>query len=255
MPKVSGAHHTGLTVVDLERSLAFYRDLLGLEEVFAWNPTASYIGELVGYPEVDLHAVVLRVPGTETFLELLEYRGVDSSPVDGANANPGTAHLAFFVADLDSVFGCLIAAGVKSVSDPITPTMGPNEGGRAVYMIDPDGVRVELIQTVRTFAQYAAVEPPLTDFLVTIENGYPLDEDQAARSLLLAAEAHRAKELAAAGILQRLWRQPGRRSNVGIWRAKDADELHEALSSLPFFPWLDIDIKPLSQHPSDPKKG
>jgi hypothetical protein len=36
----------------------------------------------------------------------------------------------------------------------VSPTIGPNKGGRAVYMIDPDGIRVELIQSVRTFADY-----------------------------------------------------------------------------------------------------
>ncbi len=37
--------------------------------------------------------------------------------------------------------------GVKSVSPPVTPTIGPNKGGKAVYLIDPDGFRVELIQS------------------------------------------------------------------------------------------------------------
>ena len=44
--------------------------------------------------------------------------------------------------------------GVKSVSAPVTPTIGPNKGGRAIYMIDPDGVRVELIQSSKSFGEY-----------------------------------------------------------------------------------------------------
>jgi lactoylglutathione lyase len=148
----------GLQVADLARSVAFYRDVLGFEEVFAWNPRAPYIGELVGYPDVDLHAAILRPPNSEVFLELLEYRNVDRLPIDTRTANPGTAHIAFFVDDLESLYADLHARGVPSVSDPVTPTIGPNKGGRAVYMIDPDGIRVELIQSVRTFAQY---EPEL----------------------------------------------------------------------------------------------
>ena len=38
----------------------------------------------------------------------------------------------------------------------MTPTIGPNEGGRAVYLMDPDGIRVELIQTRRSFEDFAA---------------------------------------------------------------------------------------------------
>jgi lactoylglutathione lyase len=151
---ITRPHHTGLQVADLARSVAFYRDVLGFEEVFAWNPQAPYIGELVGYPDVDLHAAILRPPNSEVFLELLEYRNVERTPVDTRTANPGTAHIAFFVDDCDAVFADLQARGVPSVSAPVTPTIGPNKGGRAVYMIDPDGIRVELIQSARTFAEY-----------------------------------------------------------------------------------------------------
>ncbi|MBF6606053.1 MAG: VOC family protein [Chloroflexi bacterium] len=158
MAAITRPHHTGLQVRDLERSVAFYRDVLGFEVVFAWNPQAPYIGELVGYPEVDLHAAILRPPDSEVFLELLEYRNVERMPVDTRTANPGTAHTAYFVDDLDALYADLVAKGVESVSAPVTPTIGPNKGGRAVYMIDPDGIRVELIQTKQSFSDYASEE-------------------------------------------------------------------------------------------------
>lgn len=154
MAAVTQAHHMGLQVRSLERSLGFYRDTLGFEVVFQWNPQAPYIAELVGYPGVDLHAAVLRIPGSEVFLELLEYRGVSREPVDTRTANPGTAHIAFFVDQLDELYAALRRRGVEAVSDPVTPTIGPNRGGRAVYLIDPDGIRVELIQTSRSFGSY-----------------------------------------------------------------------------------------------------
>jgi len=156
MASITRAHHMGLQVADLDRSVAFYRDILGFEVLFAWNPQADYIRELVGYPGADIHAAVLRLPDTQVVLELLEYRAVERTPVDTRTANPGTAHIAFFVDDLDALYADLTARGVASVSPPVTPTIGPNQGGRAVYMIDPDGIRVELIQTNRSFAEYAA---------------------------------------------------------------------------------------------------
>jgi lactoylglutathione lyase len=160
MASITKAHHTGFQVADLERSVAFYRDILGFEIAFAWNPQADYIRELVGYPGADIHAAILRLPGSDVFLELLEYRNVERTPVDTRTANPGTAHIAFFVDDLDTLYSDLTTRGVRSVSAPVTPTIGPNEGGRAVYLIDPDGIRVELIQTRRSFAEYAAQEDP-----------------------------------------------------------------------------------------------
>ena len=155
MPSITKAHHMGLQVADLDRSVAFYHDTLGFEIMFSWNPQADYIRELVGYPNADIHAAILRLPGTEVVLELLEYRNVERTPVDTRTANPGTAHIAFFVDDLDALYTDLAARGVRSVSPPVTPTIGPNEGGRAVYLMDPDGIRVELIQTKRSFAEYA----------------------------------------------------------------------------------------------------
>lgn len=88
------------------------------------------------------------------------------------------------------------------------------------------------------------------DFLVYMEVNSGAGNDVLQK--LLADEAERAKELARAGILRRLWRVPGRRANWGIWRAADADELHESLASLPLYPYMSITAHPLARHPNDP---
>jgi muconolactone D-isomerase len=90
------------------------------------------------------------------------------------------------------------------------------------------------------------------EFLVRIEVCWPADGDPAQHARLLAAERARARELAAAGTIRRLWRIPGRRANYGLWAAPDATTLHDAISSLPFFPWLDVEVTALAAHPSDP---
>jgi catechol 2,3-dioxygenase-like lactoylglutathione lyase family enzyme len=154
MAKITRMHHTGFTVRSLETSIAFYRDILGFELAFQWNPQAPYIAELVGYPSVDLHGAILRLPGTDVCLELLEYRNVDQVPVDMRNGNVGNGHIAFNVDNLLEFYAELQAKGVASVSKPVTPTIGPNKGGKAVYLIDPDGFRVELIESTQAFGAY-----------------------------------------------------------------------------------------------------
>ena len=68
-----------------------------------------------------------------------------------------------------------------------------------------------------------------------------------------AAEAVRARELAAAGRLARLWRPVGELRSLGIWRAADEDELHEkVLGSLPLRPWMSLNVTALESHPNDP---
>ena len=149
---IEGVSHFGIQVADLDRSIAFYRDLLGLELIARWVRDQPYIQELVGYPGVVLHVAVFRFPNSESFLEVLEYRNVEKTPVDPSNANPGTAHLCVYVPDLTALHARLAANGVRFVSGIKSPTIGPNSGAKVIYMIDPDGIRVELLETRLTLA-------------------------------------------------------------------------------------------------------
>jgi lactoylglutathione lyase len=149
---VEGVSHFGIQVADLERSVAFYSDLVGLELVARWVRDQPYIQELVGYPGVELNVAVFRLPNSSSFLEILEYRNVERRAVDPSTANPGTAHLCLYVDDLESLHERLAAGGARFVSPIKSPTAGPNTGGKVIYMIDPDGIRVELLETALTLA-------------------------------------------------------------------------------------------------------
>lgn len=149
---LEGVSHFGIQVADLDRSIGFYGGLLGLELVTRWVRDQEYIRELVGYPGVELHVAVFRLPNSDGFLEILDYRNVERTAIDPANANPGTAHMCFYVTDLDALHERLQGAGVQFVSPIKSPTVGPNAGGKAVYMLDPDGIRIELLQTSLTLA-------------------------------------------------------------------------------------------------------
>ena len=87
-----------------------------------------------------------------------------------------------------------------------------------------------------------------------IQVNLPPETDEARKAELIAAEAVKARELAAKGTISRLWRVPDRWSNVGIWCADNATELHEAISSLPLYAWLEVDVTPLADHPNDPAR-
>ncbi|WP_405166761.1 muconolactone Delta-isomerase family protein [Nocardia sp. NBC_01499] len=68
------------------------------------------------------------------------------------------------------------------------------------------------------------------------------------RPSLIMAEQARGRELQSEGILRDIWRVPGRRANIGIWSAADADALESALTSLPIWPYVEIDVTPLATH-------
>jgi muconolactone D-isomerase len=90
------------------------------------------------------------------------------------------------------------------------------------------------------------------EFLVNINVALPSGMASHERQELYAAEAVQAAALAAAGRLVRLWRIPGRTANWGLWHAADATELHDAVTSLPLWPYMHIEVVPLAKHPNDP---
>jgi muconolactone D-isomerase len=86
------------------------------------------------------------------------------------------------------------------------------------------------------------------EFLVQIQVSLPPQMSAAQRTRTMDAEMQRARELKEAGTIVRMWRIPGRTANVGIWAAPDPTALHEAIASLPMFPYLLADVTPLAVH-------
>jgi muconolactone D-isomerase len=87
------------------------------------------------------------------------------------------------------------------------------------------------------------------EFLVAIDIRLPGDLEDDRRDALLKAEFERGASLAEAGILRAVWRVPGKLANRGIWAAPDATALHEALVSLPLWPYMTVEVIPLARHP------
>ena len=147
---VAGVLHTGLSVSDLDRSIAFYRDCLGLELIAQWDSQQEYLRTVVGFPDADMRIALLRLPGPAGaaghHIELLEYRVPRGVRGDARTCNPGNGHVAFMVEDLDATYRELSAKGVRFKSAPVDITHGRNRGARAVYLFDPDDITLELVQ-------------------------------------------------------------------------------------------------------------
>lgn len=88
----------------------------------------------------------------------------------------------------------------------------------------------------------------MADFLVEMQVNLPPDMPDDSVTELRAREKERGLELRANGTIQRIWRVPGRVANVGYWQADDATALHDAIASLPMFPWLDVNVTALARH-------
>jgi muconolactone D-isomerase len=78
----------------------------------------------------------------------------------------------------------------------------------------------------------------------------PRDVPEAEATELKRVEKARAQELQQAGTWRHLWRIAGQYSNISIFDVKDIDELHSVLSSLPLFPFMQIEVMAMLRHPS-----
>ncbi len=147
MTDLGELHHTGLTVSDLERSLAFYRDLLGFEVVMTQEKQGGYLGEIVGYPDVDVKMAHLELPGGGHRIELFEYVSPPGESRPHEPKHIGITHLCMTVGDIQAVYERLRAAGVDSFfSPPVLVDTGANRGKVGLYFRDPDGIILELFQ-------------------------------------------------------------------------------------------------------------
>jgi muconolactone D-isomerase len=91
----------------------------------------------------------------------------------------------------------------------------------------------------------------MVEFLVRTENRLPADTSDDVREELRHGERKRALELREQGILKRLWRVPGRGATIGLYEAEDPAVLHDALTSLPMWKWMDITVEALATHPQE----
>lgn len=137
--------HTGFTVANIERSLAFWRDVLGFELSHRAHHTGDLASEVTGVPGAEISIAVLKSPGHR--IELLEYHApVDRKRADLRPCDVGSVHVALMVDNLDALLSRIAAAGWSAAGKPQTLQTGPNAGRRVVYVRDPDGTTIEFMQ-------------------------------------------------------------------------------------------------------------
>jgi catechol 2,3-dioxygenase-like lactoylglutathione lyase family enzyme len=146
MTDILHVHHVGLTVSELERSVAFYTQHLSCTVVVSQEKERGYLASIVGYPDAHVRMTHLRAARGDLVIELFEYRSPEMRTVDLEPRLIGNPHLCFVVDDLATVYGRLRSEGIDFLSDPVLIDTGANTGGWGVYLRDPDGIVIELFQ-------------------------------------------------------------------------------------------------------------
>jgi lactoylglutathione lyase len=144
---ILGLDHAGVTVASLDRSLAFYEGLLGLDVVAISLLESAEIEAVVGHPGARLRIADMALPAGGV-LELIQYEVPDHEPVAARHTQAGTSHIALAVADVRELHARLVAAQADLISTGPVEISGGGEfaGVVVLYLRDPDGNVIELIE-------------------------------------------------------------------------------------------------------------
>jgi len=165
---VVGVGNFSHIVQDLDKSLTFYRDVLGLEVAnnMAWGNMPA-IMQLGNTPGAQSRMAALRVPGSQLGVELIEYKDIDRKSQAPRFQDPGAANLQLTLRNLASLVPKLVPAGARI----LTPN-GPLEfnGGRYLFIQDPDGFVLELIQPADAASRPGTGNVVAAGFELTVAN-------------------------------------------------------------------------------------
>ena len=140
---IRGIHHFSFTVSNIEDTIRFFRDLLGLKATPIMDVEDERLGKIVKMPGAVLRVSMVSTPDDGN-IELIEYMVPKGDKIDLKTCNVGVAHLAFVVDDVQRMYDDLTVKGVEFNHPPIWI----EETGLGVcYLKGPDGITLELIQT------------------------------------------------------------------------------------------------------------
>jgi len=148
---IHSVDHINIVVSDLERSVRFYTEVLGLEETKRAHLEGAWVEEIVGLENV-VADVVYVYPAEGPRIELLQYHSPEGKalPECALPNTKGLRHIALRTNDLDGVRRRLIEAGYPPAGPPVVvPTeVVTHAAGHKVlcYFHDPDGVILELAE-------------------------------------------------------------------------------------------------------------
>ena len=141
-PIVVGYRHTGIITKDINKSLYFYRDILGLQLIQDFTDSSDYINEITGLNGAIAHFIKLKCLDGSV-IELLEYSSHKTDPINASIINVGICHIALRVQNADDAYNKLVNEKIKVISKPVLSSEGI---AKVFFCLDPDGVRVEIVE-------------------------------------------------------------------------------------------------------------
>ena len=148
MRSILAIRHFAFVVSDLDRSLDFYQNILGLELYRRFTEKGDFIDSLTGLNNVNVEWAKLVIP-QGGLIELLQYHSHPDknffNSKDAPSNKMGASHVALTVENLDKLFLKITDAGFTTKSPVL---FSPNRKAKILYAHDPDGSILELIEDI-----------------------------------------------------------------------------------------------------------
>lgn len=141
---ITTMNHTSFTVSDLEKSIAFYQNVLGLELVSLAERGETFSSAVTGISGAKMNIAYLKAANCS--IELIEYTGGAGERLDTKTSNTGSAHVCFNVKNFDEWMIHLRNNNVRFRGELCHVPAGPNKGKQVVYAMDNDGNNLEFIE-------------------------------------------------------------------------------------------------------------
>ena len=141
-------YHTGFIVRDLERSVEFYTNVLGLETTRRMEREGEFINQVLGFPNAHIKGAFMG-QGEGHLLELIQYISPPSGPGGIERNDIGATHLGFFVENLAQFYADKSHRGLRFLNPPAEERDANGNLVRSVaYSQDPDGNWLEFVEIV-----------------------------------------------------------------------------------------------------------
>jgi len=144
---ITGVNHVSFTVSNLDISVKFYKEVLGLKLLDVSERSSSFAAKATGFRGARLKVAYLSAK--DCSVELIEYLSPKGKKIDTTTCNIGSAHLCFNVNEIKKIIRKIKKCGLKIISEPLKIPAGPNKGKLMFYSEDPDSNTLEFISNKR----------------------------------------------------------------------------------------------------------
>ena len=143
---IKDVRHIGIVVTDMEKSLKFYRDLLGLKIKSLVDEEGQFLDNMLAHENVKNKVAKLYAKNGNALVELIDSKSYGNKK-DRDFFTIGASHFAFTVDNLEKTYDYLVKNGVKFTAPP---QQTPDRFAKVTFCEDPDGTHIELVEVINT---------------------------------------------------------------------------------------------------------